>query len=291
MPRIGRDCVEKLERHFVSQELYRRDDLAERQSRLARAVSETVIPQLLRLHAEIVPDAPAPDAVIEALAPNSTEVSALADIVLGSDLEAAVSYVVALRDTGLSMDTLFVELLEPTARRLGELWEGDECDFIDVTLGVSRLQKLLASFNNSHVQPELDLRRRIFMAVTPGDQHYFGATMVQRFLDAAGWSVQTQFDASLAQIGSAVRKDWFSVAGLTLGSGANAPNLKLSIDVIRKQSLNQDIRILVGGPAFGEDPGLADHVGADATARDAPTAVLVAQKLFDLATCATAGAS
>jgi len=43
----------------------------------------------------------------------------LAHIVLGNDLEAAVAYVLMLRDRGLDMDTLFIELLEPAARHLG----------------------------------------------------------------------------------------------------------------------------------------------------------------------------
>jgi MerR family transcriptional regulator, light-induced transcriptional regulator len=40
---------------------------------------------------------------------------------------------------------------------------------------------------------------------------------------------------------------------------------------------------MVGGPMFTANPELAVTVGADATAPNAPTAVLVTQKLFDLA--------
>jgi hypothetical protein len=37
----------------------------------------------------------------------------------------------------------------------------------------------------------------------------------------------------------------------------------------------------VGGSLFNKDPAIARTVGADATAVDAPTAVLLAQKLLD----------
>ena len=43
---------------------------------------------------------------------------------------------------------------------------------------------------------------------------------------------------------------------------------------------------MVGGPMFTADPALAHDVGADATAPNAPSAVIVAQKLFDLAAAA-----
>lgn len=281
MPAIDRRGLERLETHFVSPEFYRRDDVAVRQARLAEVVADRIIPQLLRLHAEVLPDAPPVELVVEALAPSSSDISALAHIVLGSDLEAAVSYVLVLRDRGLSMETLFLELLEPAARYLGQLWDQDECDFIDVTLGVARLQKLLATFNGSHLLPGLDTRRQILMAVTPGDQHYFGASMVERFLSAAGWGVETAFDRSAEEIAQAAHAQWFAVAGLTVGSERSLPRLEETIRLIRRHSRNQMIGVMVGGPLFTADPALALEVGADGTAANAPSAVLMAQKLFD----------
>ncbi|WP_421852804.1 cobalamin B12-binding domain-containing protein [Novosphingobium sp.] len=281
MPAMDRRGLERLETHFVSPEFYRRDDVAVRQARLAEVVAGRIIPQLLRLHTEVLPEAPPVELVVEALAPSSSDISALAHIVLGSDLEAAVSYVLVLRDRGLSMETLFLELLEPAARYLGQLWDEDECDFIDVTLGVARLQKLLATFNGSHLLPGLDTRRQVLMAVTPGDQHYFGASMVERFLSAAGWGVETAFDRSAEDIAQAAHAQWFAVAGLTVGSERSLPRLEETIRLIRRHSRNQMIGVMVGGPLFTADPALALEVGADGTAANAPAAVLMAQKLFD----------
>ncbi|WP_298193331.1 B12-binding domain-containing protein [Novosphingobium sp.] len=281
MPAIDRRGLERLETHFVSPEVYRRDDVAVRQARLAAVVAQQIIPQLLRLHSEVLPEAPPVELVVEALAPSSSDISGLAHIVLGSDLEAAVSYVLVLRDRGLSMETLFVELLEPAARYLGQLWDRDECDFIDVTLGVARLQKLLATFNGSHLLPELDSRRQVLMAMTPGDQHSFGASMVRRFLEGAGWEVESAFDRSATEIAKAASAQWYAVAGLTVGSERSLPALEETIRLIRRESRNQMIGVMVGGPVFTANPALALEVGADGTAANAPTAVLMAQKLFD----------
>jgi methanogenic corrinoid protein MtbC1 len=282
IPAIDRRGLHNLETHFVSQDVYRREDLAERQARLAQVISGRIIPQLLRLHTEILPEAPPVEHVVEALAPSIADISALAHIVLGDDLEAAVAYVLVLRDRGLSMETLFIELLEPAARHLGQLWEDDECDFIDVTLGVARLQKLLATFNGSHLLAELDSRRNVLMAMTPGDQHYFGASMVQRFLEGAGWTVESAFDKTAAEIGHAASAQWFAVAGLTVGSERSFPSLVETIGQIRRNSRNQMISVMVGGPLFTANPELAIEVGADGTAASAPSAVLMAQKLFDV---------
>lgn len=166
VPTISPENLSHLERHYIAPDIYRRDDVAERQAKLARIVSNEIIPRLLMLHAEVVPDAP-PAVLVEALLPSRADIGGLAEIVLGSDLAAAVAYVAVLRDRGLSMEALFVELLEPTARFLGEMWDKDECDFIDVTLGVGRLQQLLAFYSDSHIVPALDQRRSVLIAMTP----------------------------------------------------------------------------------------------------------------------------
>ncbi|TPG42567.1 cobalamin B12-binding domain-containing protein [Sphingomonas koreensis] len=283
IPPVNRQGLRQLETHFIAPEIYRRSDVATRQASLARIVSTEIIPRLLRLHAEIVPAAPPVEVVIEALAPSSNDISGLADLVLGSDLEAAAAYVIVLRDRGLSMESLFLELLEPAARYLGEMWDRDECDFVDVTLGVARLQKLLAIFNDTYAIPAIGQRRQVLMATTPGDQHSFGISMVERFLEAAGWQVETVFAGAIEEIVAAARERWFAVVGLTLGSDRQIDNLKSTIVEVRRHSQNSDIGVMVGGPMFTAAPALASEVGADGTAPSAPAAVLVAQKLFDLA--------
>jgi methanogenic corrinoid protein MtbC1 len=282
VPTICPENLHRLEQHYLAPDIYRRDDLAERQERLARVVSGEIIPRLLMLHAEVVQDAP-PAVLVEALLPTRADIGGLADILLGSDLAAAVAYVAVLRDRGLSMESLFLELLEPTARYLGYMWEQDECDFIDVTLGVGRLQQLLAFYSDSHFVPALDQRRRVLIAMTPGNQHSFGAAMVERFLLAAGWQVQAELSGTAEDIAAAAHEAWYAVVGLTMGSERQIESLKSTIAQLRARSRNPAIGVMVGGPMFTADPALAKEVGADATAPNAPAAVLVAQKLFNLA--------
>lgn len=283
-PRVaGLHNLQNFEKHYIAPEIHQRHDVAARRIDLARIVSNEIIPRLLRLHTEIVPNAPPVEALIEALSPGGADVDALAHIVLGEDLAAAATYVTVLRDRGLSMEALYIELLEPTARHLGKMWDNDECDFIDVTIGVGRLQSLLAIFNETYTLPQIGTKRRVLMATTPGNQHSFGASMVERLLIAAGWQVQAEYSGDAEEILSAVRLNWFAVIGLTAGSDLQLEGLKTIIGRVRQESENAAIRIMVGGPMFTENPELAAYVGADATAPNAAAAVLAAQKLFDLA--------
>ena len=80
-----------------------------------------------------------------------------------------------------------------------------------------------------------------------------------------------------------MRNNWFAVIGLTAGSDGQLEELQSIIVQIRNESKNQSIGVMVGGPMFTANPALATELGADATASNAPAAVLAAQKLFDLA--------
>lgn len=279
---LDRHSLQNFEKHFIAPEIYQQHDVAARRVDLVRIVSNEIIPRLLRLHTEVVPNAPPVDVLIEALLPSGADVDALAHIVLGDDLEAAAKYVTVMRDRGLSMETLYMELLEPTARHLGKMWDNDECDFVDVTIGVGRLQNLLAIFNETYTLPQLGTKRKVLMATTPGNQHSFGAAMVEKLLSAAGWQVDAEYSGEADEILSAVRRNWIAVIGLTAGSDLQLEGLKEIIDRVRKESQNTAIGVMVGGPMFTENPALATEVGADVTAPNAAAAVLAAQKLFDL---------
>lgn len=268
---------ELAEAHYIAPEIYQRDDVAERQAKLARIVSAQIAPRLVRLHGEIL--APA---VEDGQHPGESEIAHLAHLVLGPELVPAADYVTRLRDRGLSMEMLFVELLEPAARHLGTMWERDECDFVDVTLGLGRLQKLLAVFNCTYTIPALNEKRRVLTTATPGEEHFFGLTMVNKFLNAGGWTVDTTIGATPGEIIELARERWYAVAGLTLGSEQNLGALKAIVAEIRRHSRNPTIGIMVGGPVFSDDPQRAIEVGADAMAVNAPAAVVVAQKLFDI---------
>jgi methanogenic corrinoid protein MtbC1 len=260
------------ERHFIAADVLARDDVVERQSRLSQIVSSQIVPRLLDIFRE--------DAAT--IGPSAGEIVDLAHYVLDPDLNRAAAFVTTLRDRGMSMETLFVDLLEPAARHLGVMWDNDECDFIDVTLGVGRLQKLLSVFNGTHDIPALDRKRRVLMATTSDEEHSFGLAMVQKFLSAGGWSVDTRIGSPLKALAQTVRQDWFAVAGLTVSSESHLDSLTAAIKTIRAHSRNPAIGVMVGGPLFVQRPALVEAVGADATAVNAPAAVIVAQKLFDL---------
>ncbi len=262
---------------YSQEQKYGIPDAAERQRRLASLIAQEIIPRLMLIHNEVLkPCACAPKN------PSQNDIEELALLVLGPDLQAATDYILRLKQRGLPLDVLFVELLEPAARYLGKKWDDDRCDFLDVTLGVARLQELLSIFNETHGVSTFGDMRRAITATTGGEQHRFGLAIVEKFLRGAGWHVRSEAGSPLDAIAAAVRTEWFAVAGITLSCESRLGALTAMIETIREHSCNKAIGVMVGGPIFNKNPELAARAGADASAVNAPAAVLLAQRLFDL---------
>ena len=118
------------------------EDFDRRADRLAAMIANHVIPRLSGIYSQV-----AALSVQDTVHPGIEEIDELSRLILGPANEDAADYILKLRDGGISLDTLHTELLEPTARHLGELWDEDKVDFLDVTIGVRRLQELVHTFS------------------------------------------------------------------------------------------------------------------------------------------------
>jgi methanogenic corrinoid protein MtbC1 len=249
---------------------------------LARTVQEEVVPRLL------LAGRPATAGTGTSLTGDTTagpeDVVALVALVITSDVNTALAFVESLRARGASLDHLYLELLAPTARRLGQLWLEDLCSFADVTVALSRLQRVVRELSPVFVvggRPASH-RRRAALVPMPGEQHTFGIFMVAEFFIRAGWDVWTEPPTTGADLSALVEREWFAVIGLSVSCSSGIERLPGLIHAIRRASCNREIGVMVGGRVFAEDPDLAMRVGADATALDGRQAALQAETLYAL---------
>ncbi|QTD57357.1 hypothetical protein [Parasphingorhabdus cellanae] len=74
---------------------------------------------------------------------SATDVEDFTQLSVKADARALMGFVDQHINDGSSIDSIFVDLLAPSARRLGEYWEDDQGDFVDVTMGLWRIQEIL----------------------------------------------------------------------------------------------------------------------------------------------------
>lgn len=254
-----------------------------RWDRLSRAIDTDIIPRLVL--ARRAERETARQTVGGEPLPSQHDIVELAGLVLTRDVEVARSFVERLQARGTPVETLYLDLLAPTARRLGELWDNDACDFTEVTMGLGRLQQVLHDMSvafRAEAEPH-EHGRRVLLVPAPGEQHSFGLHMVAEFFRRAGWDVWSEPRiASGADLVQLVRNEWFAVVGLSVASETRIDSLATGIRALRRASRNRAVGVLVGGPLFVAHPELVARVGADATALDGGQAPIQAQNVLAL---------
>ena len=252
-----------------------------RMARLMRTIEGEIVPRLVL--ARRVAQATATADASAGRRPDAADVTELVRLLLAHDVGVASAYVETIRQRGASFEAVCLCLLAPAARELGLLWEADECDFMQVTVGLCGLHHLLRELSPAfhHESAEPKIERNILLAPLPGDQHTFGITLVGEFLRKAGWQVWCEFSSSTDQLLQVVRSHWFAAVGLSVGSETRVEELARVIQAIRHASRNRSVGIMVGGPLLVARPEAAVMMGADATALDGPMAVQRAEHFCD----------
>lgn len=254
---------------------YEPSDTSTRQALLERVIETEILPRLLIAHRERIP----PLAPISCDFVGELDVSEFAGLLIGPRSQRAREYVERLGRVR-SREKVLLEILAPAARRLGELWETDHCDFVEATVGLRRLhdlmRDLISDFDSD--EPDAGGTGRILLLASPGETHVFGVTMAERIFRVAGWRTRLTLAAEYLDD---LRREWFDIVGFSLSCERRLPTLAAAISLARTASANPSIFVLVGGKVFVDRPELSRQVGADATAQDASSAVQLAKGLLN----------
>lgn len=201
-----------------------------------------------------------------------------------SDARELLDFVDKCLANGTSVDSIYVDLLAPTARRLGEYWESDERDFVDVTMGLWRIQEILRELTLRIPPPAIAGfgQRSALFSTMPGEQHSFGTLMIAECFYRAGWDADIMIEPSQSELIGKFAGRHYDLIGLTVSLDCPKATLSGLVSAIRSVSSNPATRIMMGGRVINDDPGLIEECGADATAADAPSAVILADLLVPL---------
>jgi MerR family transcriptional regulator, light-induced transcriptional regulator len=197
----------------------------------------------------------------------------------GSDSELLIEQ---LLDDGVSAEVLMLDLLAPAARLMGKMWCGDEANFLEVTLGLSRIHRVLRQLRLPALEGVAD-RGSVLLAPVPGEQHVLGLRMVEEFLMLDGWLVRCTPVANEEQLRHIVATDPYDIVGFSVSGERLLPALRSVIREVRAASRNRNVRIMVGGVAFAGQERSALPIDADAFIVDAREAVAQAKRWHALA--------
>ncbi len=205
-------------------------------------------------------------------------------LALRHDVDAAVRLCQSMQQQGVSVHALLDEWIPRVARRLGVLWQQDDCDFTQVTMASQVLHDVIARLRGALQLPDADGRLsgapNILLCAVPRCQHTLGLTIVTEFFHADGWDVWTAPDKTLQSLVQLLERQCFDVIALSFGAARDLPMLQATIAAVRATVANRSTPVIVGGPGVLTDEALAIDAAVDGIALDAAQALQLARRLL-----------
>ena len=206
------------------------------------------------------------------------EVVAFASLCARAERQKAAQLIARLQAEGLNQEGVFIELITPAARHLGQQWEDDLLGFAEVTIGLVLMHEVIHGMGYEyHDGPQhAGGVKRVMLASAPGSQHVLGLSIVSEFFRKAGWQVVLEVSPSRTELCHAVQNEWFDLIGLSVALDSQLDVLSDLIGSLKAASRNPTTPVLLGGPAFSTGAHRAEAFGAQAICVDARDCVPLA---------------
>lgn len=176
------------------------------------------------------------------------------------------------------LSTFYVHIIQPAMYEIGNLWEKGEINSAREHLASAIVNRIMAVQYVEQIQTAEKARGTAVVTAAANEFHELGATMVANSLELDGWDVHylganTPGEELIGFIAQ--------TAPDILAISSSLPlNLIYIRDVIRKIRAwppEKQPKIMVGGLSFTNHPDLAEKLGADGYAPDAPGAIELAR--------------
>lgn len=250
---------------------------------LDNLIQEQIIPRLLMAHSHWatrqVSDGPH--------SITAEEAARFASLPLELEADELLTLVEGYLARGVCVESVYLDLLAPSARKLGQYWEEDRCDFVDVTMGLWRLQEVMREIAigyPSSLSPIDPPRSALFLPML-GDCHSFGALMVEEVFSRGGWQTDVLLEPKRKELLQIVADRHFDLIGLTITAYCPTGNITEIISAVRSVSRSPKTLIFIGGRMVEDNPGMVSAVGADGTARDARSFLALAEVQITGSSC------
>lgn len=169
---------------------------------------------------------------------------------LAGDLGRCAGIVDVLRSRGIPEGDIYVDLLQPSMYRIGELWAEEQISIAVEHEATAITKRLLANLPKYGTQIPQDFTAVV--ACAPGDEHQLGAKMIRNLLEQNGYKVHYVGSGvpnkSLLQLMMEVQPHLL-VLSITLRH-----NMSALIDLLHAVStIHPELSIVIGGQAIQGD--------------------------------------
>lgn len=211
---------------------------------------------------------------------SNEEVHALALASLRSESETVHCVSQWLRQER-AIEDLYLCAITLAARLLGQWWVSDRIRFSDVTVGSSRLHRLLYDLSPLFLADKVAPRdATVLLLAEPGSQHTMGMFMLSEFFKRDGWHTLVEQAQSALDATRLVTHHWVDLVAVSVSSDRQFEALRTWVQSVRMQSPNRQLQIVAGGPMAQLMPEALLELGVDWVGTDAKTTLEQANRII-----------
>jgi methylmalonyl-CoA mutase cobalamin-binding subunit len=175
---------------------------------------------------------------------------------------------------GRPIEAIYLDGIAAAARLQGLWWTRDQLDFSALTVGCSRLHRLLYELSPLFLADAPPLQdATVLMLPEPDSQHTMGLFMLSEFFRRAGWRTLLLQPDEVADTVRMVSSNWVDVLAISISSDRHFETLQRMVVQARLNSPNPKIQIVAGGPMAALMPEVLLALGVDWVGTDAQSTV------------------
>ena len=202
----------------------------------------------------------------------------LSRTVIEGDGDAAFVLAKAALAAGVPASEILDKGLVPGLREVGDRFEKGEYFLPELIVSGEAVSKALEFLESVSTRQGSSFKGRCLIGTVQGDVHDLGKNIVVMMLKGNGWKVtDLGVDVSPEEFCDAIGKGDFQILGMSSLLTMTMPNAGRTIEALKSAGLRDKVKVMVGGAPT--TPEWAEKIGADAHAKDGPTAARVAAAL------------
>ncbi len=200
-------------------------------------------------------------------------IGAFLEALLEGDSQKCLAMAKDIVKTAKGLETLYLEIIQPSLHEIGRLWEADDISVAQEHLATAIVARLMATLF-PHLQAAPEKKGRAVVTAATNEFHETGARCVADLLELDGWEVDylganTPSDELIRYLKQV--KPAILLVSVAMPFNID-PTCQMLTKILDAPDL-ADLKIMVGGLAFASAPDLWQITGANGYAPDARGAV------------------
>jgi methanogenic corrinoid protein MtbC1 len=171
----------------------------------------------------------------------------------------------------------FENMISPAMYEIGSKWEEGKISVADEHLASSIVSRVLSTVYSRFITYK-ETKGKAVVTAAANEFHEIGSRIIADSLELDGWDVDhLGVDTPITDLVEMLIEKKPFLLGLSVAIPFNLDNALETIERVRSVPELENMKILIGGKAFNDNPDLWKKTGADAYGKDSKKAIKVAE--------------